>query len=75
MVYTRDEHPPAHVHVAKDASTIRVLLHAESVEYDSYDGAIPKPQERKRAVEIVAENFEACWKLWSKYHAHSGAKS
>jgi len=22
---------------------------------------MPKPQERKRAVEIVAENFEACW--------------
>jgi len=36
MVYTRDEHPPAHVHVAKSASTIRALLHADGVEYDSY---------------------------------------
>ncbi len=70
MVYTRDEHPPAHVHVAKNASTIRVLLHADSVEYDSYDGASPKAPERKRAVEIVAEHFDPCWTMWRKYHEH-----
>jgi len=75
MVYTRDEHPPAHVHVAKNASTIRVLLHAGSVEYESYDGAKPKPQERRRAVEIVAEHFDACWKSWRTHHAHGSAKS
>lgn len=55
---------------SQSASTIRVLLRDDSVEYDSYDGAKPKLQERKRAVEIVAENFDECWDVWRRYHAH-----
>jgi hypothetical protein len=68
LVYTRDEHPPAHVHVRKDGSDIRVLLGEASVEYHSYKGARPSERARRRALEIVAENLNACWAKWREVH-------
>jgi hypothetical protein len=68
MVYTRDEHPPAHVHVEKNASKIKVLLHDDAAEYHSHKGTEPSNREIRRATEIVAEHLADCWIVWRTYH-------
>lgn len=67
-VYTRDEHPPAHVHVEKNGSKIKVMLYEDAVEYHSYKGDIPSDREIRRATEIVAEHLAKCLTVWRKYH-------
>ena len=66
-VYTRDEHPPAHVHVEKAGSTIKVMLGENEVEVHSYKGN-PTGAEIRRAAEIVAQHLEQCWKTWKAYN-------
>jgi hypothetical protein len=63
-VYTRDEHPPAHVHVEKAGTKIKVLLGDDEVEYHSFKGRQPRRSEIDRATEIVAERLDACWRVW-----------
>ena len=67
-VFTRDEHPPAHVHVKKDGSIIKILLGENGVEYDSYKRSRPSMRMKNRALEIVADNLDACWEKWKAYH-------
>jgi Domain of unknown function (DUF4160) len=69
MVYTRDEHPPAHVHVEKNGCKIKVLLHDDAAEYHSYKGVQPNEREIRRATAIVAEHLTDCWTAWRTYHA------
>jgi len=68
LVYVRDEHPPAHVHVKKGPSFIKILLGEDSVEYHSYKGPRPSERVKKRALEIVSDNLDACWAMWREYH-------
>jgi hypothetical protein len=37
-VYTRDEHPPAHVHVEKAGAKMKIMIRVDEVEYHSYKG-------------------------------------
>ena len=67
-VYTRDEHPPAHVHVEKSGTKIKILIRSDEVEYHSYKGRKPKASERDRAAEIVAELLDECWAMWRTYN-------
>jgi len=69
MVYTRDEHPPAHVHVEKNGSKIKVLLYEDAAEFHSYKGDKPSEPQAKRATEIVAEHLADCWSVWRTYHS------
>jgi Domain of unknown function (DUF4160) len=68
LVYTRDEHPPAHVHVRKDRGFIKILLGKDSVEYHSCKGARASGRVKNRALEIVSENLDACWAMGKEYH-------
>lgn len=68
MVYTRDEHPPAHVHVHKDGSVIKLILGEDMLEYHSFKGDQPSSREVKRAMFIVADNLAACWTTWRMHH-------
>ncbi len=68
VVYTRDEHPPAHVHVEKTGSTIKIMLGENAVEVHSYKGE-PSRREIRRAAEIVAEYLAQCWAIWKEYNS------
>ena len=63
-VYTRDEHPPAHVHVEKAGTNMKFMLGDDGVEYHSYKQRPPTNQEIRRAAEIVAEHFADCLATW-----------
>lgn len=67
MVYTRDEHPPAHVHVEKAGSNIKITLGENAVEVHSYKGR-PSGREIRRAAEIVAKHLAECWTIWKEYN-------
>ena len=71
-VYTRDEHPPAHVHVEKAGAKMKIVLGEDEVEYHSFKGREPSEREIGRAVEIVAERLGACWIVWRRCHERSG---
>jgi hypothetical protein len=75
MVYTRDEHPPAHVHVEKSGSKLKILLDDDTVEYHSYKGAKPSERQIRRATEIIAEHLSDCWSIWRTYHEPSNHAS
>jgi hypothetical protein len=68
LIYTRGEHPPAHVHVEHCGSKIKIIIYEDAVEYHSFKGAIPKNSEVKKALEIVAQNLAICWIVWRKYN-------
>jgi hypothetical protein len=63
-VYIRDEHPPAHVHVEKAGSKIKIILGDNEVEYHSAKGRKPTQREIDRATSIVAERLDECWRAW-----------
>ena len=67
-VYTRNQHLPAHVHVAKDGFSIKVMLGESTVHFHSYLGAAPGGREIARALEIVADFLPECWAAWAMYH-------
>jgi len=67
-VYTRDEHPPAHVHVEKAGAKMKIMIRVDDVEYHSYKGREPRASERDRATEIVAELLDECWATWRAYN-------
>ena len=70
-VYTRDEHPPAHVHVEKAGAKMKIMIRVDEVEYHSYKGREPRASERARATEIVAELLDECWVTWRAYNERS----
>jgi hypothetical protein len=67
MVYVRDEHPPAHVHVEKAGSKIKIILGQNAVEVHSYKGD-PSDREIACAAQIVADHLAQCWTTWKKYN-------
>lgn len=68
-VYTRNEHPPPHVHVVRAGTTIAVCISLSSAEYRDWSGRPPSYREIKRAVEIVKERLQDCLFAWNDYHA------
>lgn len=66
LVFT-DDHEPAHVHVIRARSRMRFTLGEDHITLDKITGR-PKKSDVRRAAKIVAENLEACWSAWRKYH-------
>jgi hypothetical protein len=66
LVYT-DDHQPAHVHVRKGRSVVRIRLLANGVVLEAVKGSLTAVEIR-RAGEAVIEHLETCWEVWRKYH-------
>ena len=61
-----DDHEPAHVHVYRGDAVVRILL-KPTVQYHSHVGKIKKSDAR-RAVALVAQHVDACFRIWKEYH-------
>lgn len=68
MIYTRDEHPPAHVHVWKAEGEAVILL--------GRGGSLPELREvermskrdARRALDLVTDSNEALLARWVEIH-------
>jgi hypothetical protein len=70
-VYTRDEHPPAHVHVERAGTSMKFLISPGDVEYHSYKGRKPRSSELVRAGQIIADHLFECLAAWKAYNERS----
>jgi len=70
MVFVRDEHPPAHVHVLYGDVMIVVLIDGGIARFRQDPRRRRRPPDRqiRRAVEIVAERIGDCLEAWNRYH-------
>jgi len=68
-VYTRNEHPPPHVHVVRAGTTIAICISLSGAEYRDSSGRQPTDREIQRALSIVKERLQDCLFAWNKYHA------
>ena len=63
-VYTRGEHRPAHVHVEKAGTRMKIIIRPGEVEYHSHKGRVPTRVEKQRAMAIVAGIVDECLVVW-----------
>jgi Domain of unknown function (DUF4160) len=70
MVYLRDEHPPAHVHVVHGDTVIVILIDGGVARFreGSWRSRRPSEREIQRATQIVAERIGDCVNAWNRYH-------
>jgi DNA-directed RNA polymerase specialized sigma subunit len=68
-VFTRNEHPPPHVHVRRAGTIIAIRISLSGAEYRDSGGRDPTDREIRRAVQIVKERLQDCLFAWNKYHA------
>jgi len=61
-----DDHAPAHVHVFRDGSELRVYLRGSRPPEDVHGRMTAS--DRRRAVAIVAMNRQQLLLLWRRYH-------
>jgi DNA-directed RNA polymerase specialized sigma subunit len=69
MVYTRNEHPPPHVHVRHAGTDIAIAISRSGARYMKSSGRRPTEREIRRAVQIVQEHLKQCLTAWNSYHA------
>ncbi len=68
MIYTRDEHPPAHVHVWKAEGEVVIYLGDESAAPSIREvNRMPKKDVRK-ALALIEENQEQLLVEWRRIH-------
>ena len=70
VVIFTDDHPPAHVHVVRGRSAIRILLGNNEVILDQIHGR-PKRADVMRAKKIVLDHLADCWRAWRKYYGQN----
>jgi hypothetical protein len=69
-VYTRDEHPPPHVHVDRAGTVISVLISLSGARYrGDWSGRRPHKREIERAVVLVGRRLQDCLFAWNRYNA------
>ena len=71
VVFTRGEHPSGSRSCQEGPKPHEDSCSAkDSAAYDSYKGERPSERMKKRALEIVGENLDACWAKWKAHHEH-----
>ena len=70
VIYTHD-HPPAHVHVFDADGEVVVLLGQAHEKPQVRENNGMRPKREKQAVALVAENQEAFWQRWRRFHGNA----
>ena len=68
LIYTRDEHPPAHVHVWKAGSEAVIHLGDESTAPSIQGINRMAKRDARRAIRIVEDNQELFLARWRELH-------
>ena len=67
-IYTRDEHPPAHVHVWKAGGEMVIYLGDEQTPPSVRESRGLAARDERRAFELVVNNQELLLREWRRIH-------